>query len=78
MPKRPIADSDEPYNEHVAAQPVMTAEELIERMRHAGPPTVDDVPITFDGQRLDSPEAVKAWLVDLAERRAAASTDGSA
>jgi hypothetical protein len=56
----------------------MTAEELIERMRHAGSPTVDDVPITFDGRRLDSPEAVKAWLADLAERRAAASTNGSA
>lgn len=55
----------------------MTADELTERMRHAGPPTADDVPITFDGRRLDSPEAVKAWLADLAERRAAASTDGN-
>jgi len=54
----------------------MTAEELIERMRHAGPPTTDDVPVAFDGRRLDSPEAVKAWLADLAARRAAAGADG--
>jgi hypothetical protein len=54
----------------------MTAEELIERMRHAGPPTADDVPVTFDGRRLESPEAVKAWLADLAARRAAAGAHG--
>jgi len=48
----------------------MTAEDLIERMRHAGPPTDDDVSVSFDGRRLDSPEAVKAWLADLAARRA--------
>jgi hypothetical protein len=54
----------------------MTAEELIERMRHAGPPTTDDVPVTFDGRRLDSPEAVKAWLADLAARRAATGAHG--
>jgi hypothetical protein len=56
----------------------MTAEELIERMRHAGPPTVDDVPVTFDGRRLDSPDAVMAWLADLAARRAAEEADGRA
>jgi hypothetical protein len=44
----------------------MTAEELIERMRDAQPPTADDVSITVDGRRLDSPEAVKRWLRDLA------------
>lgn len=55
---------------------MMTAEELIERMRHAGTPTTDDVPVTFDGRRLDSPEVVKAWLADLATRRAAAGADG--
>ena len=54
----------------------MTAEELIERMRYAGPPTIDDVPVTFDGRRLDSPEVVKAWLADLAARRAASGADG--
>ena len=62
----------------MAAQPVMTAEELIERMGHAGPPTADDVPVTVDGRRLDSPEAVKAWLADLAARRATAGADGGA
>jgi hypothetical protein len=60
----------------VVATPVMTAEELIERMRLAGPPTADDVPVAFDGRRLDSPEAVKAWLADLAARRAAAGANG--
>ena len=54
----------------------MTAEELIERMRQADPPTADDVPVTFDGRRLDSPESVTAWLADLAVRRATAGTDG--
>ncbi len=54
----------------------MAAEQLIERMRHAGPPTADDVPVTFDGRRLDSPEAVKAWLADLAARRTAAGAHG--
>lgn len=48
----------------------MTAEELFERMRDASPPSGDDVPVTFDGRRLDSAEAVRAWLADLAARRA--------
>jgi hypothetical protein len=60
----------------MAAQPVMSAEELVDRMRHASPPTNDDVPITFDGRRLDSPEAIQEWLADLAARRAAADADG--
>jgi hypothetical protein len=59
----------------VTVQPVMTAEELIERMHDASPPTADDVPITFDGRRLDSPEAIREWLADLAARRAAADAD---
>lgn len=63
------------YNDDVAARPAMTAEELIEHMQHAGPPTADDVPMTFDGRRLDSPEAIKAWLADLASRRAVAGSD---
>jgi hypothetical protein len=54
---------------------LLTVGELIERMRRADPPTADDVPITFDGRRLDSPEAVRAWLIDLAARRAAADVD---
>jgi len=53
----------------------MTAEELIARMRHAGPPTADDVSVTFDGRHLDSSEAVRAWLADLAACRATAGAD---
>jgi hypothetical protein len=53
----------------------MTAEELFERMRDAGPPSGDDVPVTFDGGRLESPDAVREWLAALAARRAAAGTD---
>jgi len=56
----------------MAAQPVMTGDEWVGRMRHARPPTPDDVPIKRDGRRLDSPEAVCAWLADLAARRPAA------
>ena len=29
------------------------------------PPTADDVPITLDGERLDSPEKVRAFLDQL-------------
>jgi hypothetical protein len=50
----------------------MTAEELFERMGDAGPPSGDDVPVTFDGRRLETPDAVREWLSDLAARRAAA------
>jgi hypothetical protein len=45
----------------MAAQPVMTAEEWFEGMRHADPPTDDDVTILWDGRRLDSREAVLEW-----------------
>jgi hypothetical protein len=55
----------------MAGQPVMIAEEWFEAMRHARAPTADDVPITRDGRRLDTPEAVREWLVDLAARRQA-------
>lgn len=55
----------------MAAQPVLTVEELIERLCDADPPTEDDVSVTLDGRRLDSPEAVRAWLADLDARRGA-------
>jgi len=35
------------------------------------PPTDDDVPITLDGRRLDTPEKVIAFLEEINERRAA-------
>jgi hypothetical protein len=53
----------------VAAQPAMTGDEWAERMRHAAPPTPDDVSITLDGRRLDSRQAVLDWLADLAATR---------
>jgi len=54
----------------MAAQPVMTAEELAEALRHASPPTLDDVTILPDGRRIDSPERAMAWLTELAAARA--------
>jgi hypothetical protein len=62
----------------MAAQPVMTAEEWCEGMRHARPPTPDDVTILWDGRRLDSREAVMEWLAEVQAKRAeeaAASAD---
>jgi hypothetical protein len=67
-----VAAVEERYRGGMAARPVMTGEEWVERMRRARPPTPDDVPITRDGRRLDSPEAVRAWLADLAARGEAA------
>ena len=48
----------------------MTAEEWFEGMRHAEPPTDDDVTILWDGRRLDSREAVMEWLAEVAAKRA--------
>jgi hypothetical protein len=64
----------------MAAQPVMTAEEWFEGMRHAEPPTDDDVTILWDGRRLDSREAVMEWLAEVEAKRAqesAAATDAA-
>ncbi len=54
-----------------------TAEEVIERMRHAAPPTPDDVTILWDGRRIDSREAAMEWLAEVDAKRAeeAASAD---
>ncbi|MDQ6617285.1 MAG: hypothetical protein M3083_21705 [Actinomycetota bacterium] len=54
----------------MAAQPVMTAEEWFEGMRHAQPATADDVTILWDGRRLDSREAVLEWLAEVEVKRA--------
>jgi hypothetical protein len=48
----------------------MTAEELFERVRHAPPPTDDDVTILWDGRRLDSKEKVMEWLAEVEAARA--------
>jgi hypothetical protein len=50
----------------------MTSEELTELLRQAPEPTSDDVPITSDGQRLDSKETVLAFCADLAAERGVA------
>ncbi len=60
----------------MAAQPVMTAEEWLERMRHAAPPTDDDVTILWDGRRLDSREAVMEWVDEVAAKRSEESAAG--
>ena len=49
---------------------------MAEAFEHAPPPTGDDVCVTRDGRRLDSPEKVRAFLEELnasvaAERAAA-------
>lgn len=56
--------------ELMAAQPVMTAEEWFEGMRHARRSTADDVTILWDGRRLDSREAVMEWLAEVEAKRA--------
>ena len=61
----------------MAAQPVLTAEELIERVRNAGPPTADDVTILWDGRRLDSREAVMEWLAEVEAKRAEEAAAGA-
>ncbi len=54
----------------MAAQPVLTAEEWFEGMRHALPSTGDDVTVLWDGRRLDSREAVLEWLAEVARKHA--------
>jgi hypothetical protein len=50
--------------------------ELAEQMRFAKPPTEDDVTVLPDGRRLDSREALKAWLIEVdAIRASEAATD---
>ena len=48
----------------------MTAEEWFEGMRHAAPPTEDDVTILWDGRRLNSREAVLEWVAEVEAKRA--------
>jgi hypothetical protein len=56
----------------MAAQPVLSAEELAEGLRNAPPATADDVTILPDGRRIDSRERALAWLAELAAAREAA------
>lgn len=49
---------------------ILTREEFNEMLRDAPPPTPDDVSITHDGRRLDSKEAVLAFIAELDAERA--------
>jgi len=49
----------------------LSGDEFVARVQAAAPSTPDDVSITRDGRRLDSEEAVLAWLAEVALERAA-------
>ena len=55
--------SDVPYNEGMARR-VTTIVERIALLEHAPRATSDEATTLTDGRRLDSREAVKAWLAD--------------
>lgn len=49
----------------------LSGDEFVARVRAAAPSTPDDVSITRDGRRLDSKDAVLAWLAEVeADRQA--------
>jgi hypothetical protein len=54
----------------VITGPAKTVAELAERMRFAKRPTEDDVTVLPDGRRLDSKDAVEAWLIEVDAIRA--------
>jgi len=45
-------------------------DEMTERMRDAPSRTADDVPVTHDGRRLDTPAKVLEWLSEVNAERA--------
>jgi hypothetical protein len=47
----------------------LSGDEFVARVRTAAPSTSDDVSVTRDGRRLDSNEAVLAWLAEVEEDR---------
>ncbi len=53
----------------------LSGDEFVARVRAAAPATDDDVSITLDGRRLDSKEAVLAWLAEVEAERAAGRSD---
>jgi hypothetical protein len=59
------------YTGSMTTGPATTVAELAERMRFAKHPTEDDVTVLPDGRRLDSKEAVVAWLIEVDAIRAA-------
>jgi hypothetical protein len=58
-----------PYNRGVVSQRAKTIVEWAERMRSAGPPSEDDVTVLLDGRRLNSREAIEAWLNEVEAMR---------
>jgi len=40
-----------------------------ELAKHTRPPTDDDVPVTRDGRRLDTPDKVRAFVEELKQQR---------
>jgi hypothetical protein len=49
----------------------LSGDEFVARVQAAAPSTRDDVSVTPDGRRLDSKEAVLAWLAEMEIDRAA-------
>lgn len=49
----------------------LSADEFLARVKAGAPSTADDVSITLDGRRLDSKEAILAWLAEVDADRAA-------
>ena len=56
----------ERYYGAVTSQLVISGDQLAAELRNAPPPTRDDVPVTTDGRRLDSVEAVLNFLAEIA------------
>ena len=59
---------------------MLSIEQITEGLRSGLPPTADDVSITLDGRRLDTPEKLRAWLDEIntelaAERQVIAERD---
>ena len=46
-------------------RPTLSLDQLAEGLRHAGPPSADDVTITSDGRRIDSREKALAWVEEM-------------
>lgn len=44
---------------------LISEEEFLARLGAAPPPTPDDASMLFDGRKLDSKEAVLAWLAEV-------------
>jgi hypothetical protein len=57
-----------------SAEPVLTFEELAEAVKHAPPPTDDDVSITWDRRVINTKEKLLAWLKEIDAERAAGLT----